>query len=669
MNPSSSPANPLLRRAAAGILRTEIVDAAYRGLLDRIPDPEGAAAYGRTLTRRAGVLEVLGDIGRSDELWQRLVARHAVALAADLLAGLTGTKDRPTAHEPQRLAEALGATADFAALGRRLAESDSWRSLAMASLHPVLVDAVYAGLLGRQPTTAEKRQAMDDGASPDALRRLVERLAATQLPAFPAALPAADAPLPLLGRAGDAADPATPSGTAGLLLQDGFYDADDAFVWAADGASMQVSGPVTIGLSCNYLKLLETRTILVTEGLREHRVVLEDCETLKSIVVGRHGGQVRLVADGVWTPADDGLEDRRALAFQLWFDLRGQSAIPVASRSTGRLPVITAAHESKKELDSLLPIVAGLRDYGFTVDLIDTGDVGRRWQQEPSSNAVFLIASGSTFRRLNHAGCKGRFIYAEHGTAPLKRYTYAFHYARYDLILLPGTLWSERLGRLAPRLAPRIRTVGYPKLHGGDALDADRRRERCLKLGLDPTRPVILFAPSWSGGDRACGIFNLEHFGHERNLLCIAHDGDMPFAPEFVALGYRVVRPGEGESISDFYALADILVSDVSSTAIEFAALGGAVISLLPERLPDFDPRFREADGRVRIPMTDRYWDFCPTVRPEAIAAALDECLARGWRDADARAIAERVRPLVDCHGRDAVRRCVAAISEFCLET
>jgi CDP-glycerol glycerophosphotransferase (TagB/SpsB family) len=80
------------------------------------------------------------------------------------------------------------------------------------------------------------------------------------------------------------------------------------------------------------------------------------------------------------------------------------------------------------------------------------------------------------------------------------------------------------------------------------------------QAGVDPERPVVLFAPTWSGGDRS-GLFNIRHLNPDGNMFAIPHDGDVRFANELANDGSRIHVLNAGESISYYYAVADILVS------------------------------------------------------------------------------------------------------------
>jgi CDP-glycerol glycerophosphotransferase (TagB/SpsB family) len=252
----------------------------------------------------------------------------------------------------------------------------------------------------------------------------------------------------------------------------------------------------------------------------------------------------------------------------------------------------------------------------------------------------------------------------EHGAAPLKKYTYLPHYQWYDLILLPGTLWVERISQLYPETKKHCRTVGYAKVKSSRKITAEKRAEFCQQFGFDASLPIVLFAPTWSDGDQERGIFNLNYF-QIANVLTIPHDGDVKYAKEFQEKNYQIYCLKPNETISDYYHFADILVSDISSTAVEFAALGKPVICISTPRISDYDLNFKESDGRLRIPHTEYYWDFCQVVEREAISDVLKQIFETKKLPQMTKTQQDLVKKMVTYIGEEAVSRSADAIIEF----
>jgi hypothetical protein len=537
------------------------------------------------------------------------------------------------------------------------AQAASRRLVAPAVITPDLISHLYRGALGRNPSPAEQHKALAVARKAGTFESVLSKLVHRQV--FTAGLSPNVVQRPLsFGTYGPALR------SPDIMPLAGFHGREQRHVWVSSKASAIIPEPVLIEVGCGYLRAGDRRVVTIDDGQHRHVLELVGGQRNLSVVVGGFGdGVTRFEADGAWVPADTAGHDTRQLAFQIMLQ-------PAAVAPAFTLPVrpaqgcaIVAVHATRKEHDSLLPITRALADYGAETRLVDIEEVSRQWARYPGWLNVFLVSSNEAYSRLVAIGCKGRFIYAEHGAAPLKAYTYGVHYANYDLALLPGQAWCDRLETLYGDRSPIAKSVGYPKLTS-KKLDPSERAARLKGLGLDPEQPVVLFAPSWSDGDDRCGIFNLRHLPRDCNAFCVPHDGDVHLLPELAHLGIPCVVPAKGESISDCYALADVLVSDISSTAVEFAALGRPVICLSTERIPDFDESFRNGID-LQVPHTPHRWDFCRTVRPPELAQALHAQLQSPWTQHNADQARKAVEPFLACHGRDAARRAVSEILAF----
>jgi hypothetical protein len=447
----------------------------------------------------------------------------------------------------------------------------------------------------------------------------------------------------------------------------GFHDQDGNAMWSLTESSLISTGRRRIYLSCNYLRPGESRSVQVEcEGVTQ-TLLLDDAYACYQLDIGKdYPTLVRFKGDGAVVPKEIGLNmDSRSLSFEVWLSAPSFAYIANLPESESEQPLIYCVFDSKKEEDSLRPLHAALQADGLRSVLVPVqGALDRLAVNGSLKNANFLVAASIAYAKLFNAGCRGRFMYAEHGAAPLKKYTYGKHYARYDLVLLPGDLWVERLAHLYPSTVGRCHSIGYAKLRAPALLSVDERTSRLKHLGLNPDKKVILFAPSWSSGERGRGIFNVQHFDKSTNLITIPHDGDNRFAAETAKLGYNIHTLAKGETISDYYDLADILVSDVSSTAVEFAALGRPVICISINYMADFDNGFREGPQTIRVPHTERYWDFCPVVAPEAINQAIEELLTR-MDSGDAGNSTQAVSALLRCYGEESAQLGAEAIRTF----
>jgi hypothetical protein len=181
--------------------------------------------------------------------------------------------------------------------------------------------------------------------------------------------------------------------------------------------------------------------------------------------------------------------------------------------------------------------------------------------------------------------------------------------------------------------SPAARLIGMPKV---DCLvDGSLRRDAVLaSLGLDPARPTVLYAPTWSPASslNRMGLALLDRL--ERlpvNVVVKLHDRscdprpmysggvDWPAevrarlrewsAPDGVSRG----RLAEGPNIAPLLAAADVMVTDHSSAGFEYLLLDRPLVRIeLPELLEqahvhrdyvhllaDVSANVRDADGAV----------------------------------------------------------------------
>jgi hypothetical protein len=642
-----------------------LIESIYRALLGREPDAAALDSYAQRVTDLGSFEQVLCEIAQSDEHRSRIFDQNIEHTVASVYRGVTG-------HSLDALSDA-DRPAIMSAAARGLGELVACiTTLAQASTpsfdasRAEIVESVYAGLLGRAPTPDERHTALTSLRTPSDVRQLVahcgdirERQTVTP----------ADVPNTMLDNGIRLVRPDKLPDAQTVQLVDGFFENEEGFAWSKRISALVVTGRVTLYLSCNYLFPGEVREVAIESEGSTHVVKLTDAYAAHQITIdGDAPVFVRLRANSAISPKERGVSsDSRPLAFQLWFQTPPlpnfvENCISVDS-GAGRK--IYCVFDSKKEEDSLRPIQLELMRQGFDCEAVATSQLSRRFRGRFAGDGIFLIASTEAYASARNAGLDGRFIYAEHGASPLKQYTYSSHYTHYDLALLPGRLWTERLKTRYPYAKTRYEAIGYPKL-SVRKLSADERAKMCERLGVDPYRPVALFAPTWSGGDRECGLFNIRHLDPRGNMFAVPHDGDVRYASELAARGWRVHVLQTGESISDYYAVADILISDVSSTAVEFAALGKPVVCLAMARIPDFDTQYHESARRIRIPHTDHYWDFCSVVEPELLQATVDQ-LADKVHVGAVPAPTEALNALLRCHGNEAAQHAVRAIRAFLL--
>jgi len=141
--------------------------------------------------------------------------------------------------------------------------------------------------------------------------------------------------------------------------------------------------------------------------------------------------------------------------------------------------------------------------------------------------------------------------------------------------------------------SPAIRLVGMPKV---DCLvDGSINREAVLlSLGLDPSRPTVLYSPTWSpasslnaiGVDLVAGLMRMPI-----NLIVKLHDRSRDLRKRYsggvdwvarlqplLAPGRGVIAPGH--DISPYLVAADLMVTDHSSAGFEFLLLDRPIVRI-----------------------------------------------------------------------------------------
>ncbi len=131
--------------------------------------------------------------------------------------------------------------------------------------------------------------------------------------------------------------------------------------------------------------------------------------------------------------------------------------------------------------------------------------------------------------------------------------------------------------------SPAIRLIGMPKV---DCLvDGTFRRDHVLRaLGLDPSRPTVLYAPTWSPASslNAIGVELLAALGRMPvNVIMKLHDRSRELRERYsggvdwparlqplLVTGRGALAPGH--DISPYLVAADVMITDHSSAGFEF---------------------------------------------------------------------------------------------------
>ena len=205
---------------------------------------------------------------------------------------------------------------------------------------------------------------------------------------------------------------------------------------------------------------------------------------------------------------------------------------------------------------------------------------------------------------------------------------------RYDLLLVVGPYMLRRfreLGLVNDSNVDRFPLVGMPKL---DELVNGRHSKPAVltRLGLEPDRPTVLYAPTWSKK-----VSSLEHYGEElvrqlvrsdQNVIVTLHDNSLD--PRKAGRDWRGLlasiqgpnfRFVEQADIVPLMSAADVLISDASSVANEFTLLDRPILFM---EIADLQAQLKpkadlETWGRKAGEIV---------AGPEQINAAIDRALA-----------------------------------------
>ena len=255
---------------------------------------------------------------------------------------------------------------------------------------------------------------------------------------------------------------------------------------------------------------------------------------------------------------------------------------------------------------------------------------------------TIVISHDQSLKRAKKIGWKGAYIYIEHGLGAMKYYTYKysfFHDA--DLLFYPGEIFKKKMESINPNFKNGL-LGGYPKMDELYSLKINRNK-LARKYGLNPEKPIKLFAPSWGGKySKKYGINNIKFFKDVDNLLVVPHPADYKIARK-----YNVVIPKKDENINQFIHLADVVISEVSSVIAEASLLNKPVIQLLldqyPGCFPEKDKRknedwikkeilekeinFDRKNRPFKIPFVDEDWIMGHICIPENVNETIEMAL------------------------------------------
>lgn len=214
-------------------------------------------------------------------------------------------------------------------------------------------------------------------------------------------------------------------------------------------------------------------------------------------------------------------------------------------------------------------------------------------------------------------------ILIDHGASNLKWFLgNQTRYDFFDVIVTAGPDHVHSLLTFFPGGQERytkVRSAGFIKSKLLLGKPQRTREEVCASCGLDPAKPIVFFAPTWhisNNGDMAASIREIAAI---ENHVATLH-------PETVHLdvsGLNVISNENGIT-SELLKHADCVISDLSSTIFEAAALGKPVVQIALREYSDNNATmydFPYVAGSADL--------FCGglVARPGQVAAAVESTL------------------------------------------
>jgi CDP-glycerol glycerophosphotransferase (TagB/SpsB family) len=190
-----------------------------------------------------------------------------------------------------------------------------------------------------------------------------------------------------------------------------------------------------------------------------------------------------------------------------------------------------------------------------------------------------------------------RHVQVFHGTSD-KPFNFHRSVRLYDLIAVPGLRMKQELLRRHLAEENQIAIVGYPKIDSfvHSDFDADAFKN---EIGIDPSRKTVLYSPTWDDPNRYSSfstfVIPLLKQSRKVNLIIKPHPNILKFRPWQIWLAYLLKRKNcyifaGSINILPFMAVADVLLTDISSVSHEFLPFKKPMIFLSPkppEKIPD----------------------------------------------------------------------------------
>jgi CDP-glycerol glycerophosphotransferase len=327
---------------------------------------------------------------------------------------------------------------------------------------------------------------------------------------------------------------------------------------------------------------------------------------------------------------------------RVWFDVQSfyylTAYLPVARVLATRGAEVVFLFYRQGDFDRLLEQVA--REEGLTMRWVATGEEALQcYLEEKPDWAVF----GNAFKgvELLKPHCKTAQIF--HGIG-VKECYYDAPLQAMHVRFVEGEFRRQELQRRFPQA--NIVATGYAKLD--PLFDNTQAAVDLAKLGLDPSKKTLLYAPTFYPSSIECMPDDWPQQLAKYNLIVKPHYFSWA-SPKYAAQRAKFatwakavnvyVAGVDAHSLLPFFPVSDVLISEASSSLFEFAALDKPVLwcDFLHLRWT-YRGIFRFRFNKRMDPQMQRYEDIGQHVPKFAqLAAAIEQALTDSGRYAAAR--------------------------------
>ncbi|MBF7073351.1 CDP-glycerol glycerophosphotransferase family protein [Glaciecola sp. MH2013] len=229
-----------------------------------------------------------------------------------------------------------------------------------------------------------------------------------------------------------------------------------------------------------------------------------------------------------------------------------------------------------------------LNDEGFSFQVVENADQAKALYLDKKPNwVIFGNAPCSSYTELQSEGLK--LAYMQHGIGPKACY-YVTSEFPFDVRFVEGPKRLQRLSEMFPNR--RFEDVGYAKLdplfcEGDSELVSLANAVDLASLGLDPKKSTILYAPTFFPSSIECfsddwpsemSAYNIIIKPHFFSYTKKKYHKQRDKLDAWATHSNVYMGPIDCYSLLPFMGLADIMLSEASSTVFEFAALDKPVV-------------------------------------------------------------------------------------------